>query len=108
LDFGTVKAFLLNSHSHIILGILANALLAPVEDVFFGIYALVSVNREGDTNTPDDAAFYAKLYNILNSSLAKSYWVQTNGSVSFPTFIYRNILIILHLQLARWGRHVEK
>jgi len=85
-----------------------------VEDVFFGIYrwldrhpseaVLVSINREGDTGTPDDAQFYDKLYNILNSPLAKKYWVQTNGAVSFPSFIYRNILIIRHFQLGTLGK----
>ena len=61
LDFGTVKAFLLDSHSQLILGTLADTLLAPttrVEDVFLGIYrwldhhpseaVLASINREGD------------------------------------------------------------
>jgi 1-phosphatidylinositol phosphodiesterase len=62
-----------------------------VEDVFFGLYnwldrhsteaVLVSINHEGNTGTPDDAAFYEKLYNILNNPLAKKYWVQANGAV---------------------------
>ena len=72
----------------------ARALLAPstrLEDVLFAIYLwlsyhpteaiLVSINREANTGTPDDAAFYEKLYDILNSPLAKRYWVQTNGTV---------------------------
>ena len=72
----------------------ARALLAPstrLEDVLFAIYLwlsyhpteaiLVSINREANTGTPDDAAFYEKLYDILNSPLAKRYWVQTDGTV---------------------------
>jgi len=63
-----------------------------MEDVFFALYkwldnhpteaVLVSMNHEGGTGTPDDSALYVKLYNILNSPLAKKYWVQTNGTVS--------------------------
>ena len=73
----------------------AKALLSPttrMEDVFFALYkwldnhpteaVLVSMNHEGGTGTPDDSALYVKLYNILNSPLAKKYWVQTNGTVS--------------------------
>lgn len=72
----------------------ARALLSPttrVEDVFFGIYnwldhhptetVLVSINHEANTGTPDDAAFYEKLYSIFNSPSAQKYWVQANGIV---------------------------
>ena len=124
LDFGTVKATLLDLYLQLILGPLANALLAPttrVEDVFFGIYhwldrhpseaVLVSINREGNTGTPDDAAFYEKLYNILNSPLAKKYWIQTNGTVRFRMFITfeKKILIIFYSpSVGHLGRGARK
>jgi len=81
---------------------LANALLSPttrVEDVFFSLYnwldkhtteaVLVSINHEGGTGTPEDSAFYVKLYNILNTPLAQKYWVQANGTVSY---LYQSVL----------------
>jgi 1-phosphatidylinositol phosphodiesterase len=74
---------------------IAQALLSPttrLEDLFFALYnwldkhqseaVLVSVNHETGTGTPEDSAFYIKLYNILSSPLAQKYWVQTNGTVS--------------------------
>ena len=74
--------------------LLAEALLAPdtrMEDLFFALYnwlnnhpteaVLVSINHEGGTGTPEDAALYVKLYDILNTPLAQNYWVQTNGTV---------------------------
>ncbi|PPQ74667.1 hypothetical protein CVT24_003824 [Panaeolus cyanescens] len=70
------------------------ALLSPttrMEDVFFALYdwlnkhpteaVLVSMNYEGGGGRPEDAALYEKLYNILNTPLAKQYWVQTNGTL---------------------------
>ena len=73
---------------------IAKALLAPttrVEDVFFALYKwldahpteaiLGSIKYEGGTGTPEDSAFYEKLYNVLNSPLAQKYWVQANGTV---------------------------
>jgi 1-phosphatidylinositol phosphodiesterase len=72
----------------------AQALLSPttrLEDLFFALYnwldkhqseaVLVSINHEANTGTPEDSAFYIKLYNILSSSLAQKYWVQTNGTL---------------------------
>ncbi|KAF9562046.1 PLC-like phosphodiesterase [Agrocybe pediades] len=72
----------------------SQALLSPttrVEDVFFALYnwldkhsteaVLVSINHEGGTGTPEDAAFYVKLYSIFNTPLAQKYWVQTNGTL---------------------------
>ncbi|KAH9475852.1 hypothetical protein JR316_0011412 [Psilocybe cubensis] len=62
-----------------------------MEDVLFSLYkwldnhpteaVLVSVNYEGGTGTPNDPAFYIKLYDILNTPLAQKYWVQTNGTL---------------------------
>ncbi|KAF9527469.1 PLC-like phosphodiesterase [Crepidotus variabilis] len=72
----------------------SQALLAPttrVEDVFFALYKwldshpteaiLASIKYEGGSGTPEDSAFYEKLYNVLNSPLAQKYWVQTNGTL---------------------------
>ncbi|KAG6849139.1 hypothetical protein H0H93_011002 [Arthromyces matolae] len=72
----------------------AQALLAPntrMEDVFFGLYSwidkhpteavLVSLNYEGSTGTPNDAALQEHLYDIFESDLAKKYWVQGNGTL---------------------------
>jgi 1-phosphatidylinositol phosphodiesterase len=70
------------------------ALLAPtttVEDVWFGLYSwldqhpteavLISLNYESGTGTPRDLKLEQHIYDIMTSSLASKYWVQTNGSV---------------------------
>ncbi|KAJ7671852.1 PLC-like phosphodiesterase [Mycena rosella] len=72
----------------------SQALLAPtttVEEVFFGLYSwldkhpteaiLISLNYESGTGTPDDAKLQQHIYNIMSSSLASRYWVQTSGSL---------------------------
>ncbi|KAF5309855.1 hypothetical protein D9619_010349 [Psilocybe cf. subviscida] len=72
----------------------SQALLSPttrLEDLFFALYnwldkhtseaVLVSVNHESGTSTPEDPAFYIKLYDILTSPLAQKYWIQTNGTL---------------------------
>ncbi|KAF5381734.1 hypothetical protein D9615_005397 [Tricholomella constricta] len=72
----------------------SEALLAPhttLEDVLFGFYSwldkhpteavLVSMNYEGGTGTPNDAALQEHLYNLFQSNLAKKYWVQSNGTL---------------------------
>ncbi|KAJ7273127.1 PLC-like phosphodiesterase [Mycena rebaudengoi] len=72
----------------------SQALLAPtttVEDVWFGFYSwldkhpteavLISLNYEGGTRTPRDLKLEQHIYDILTSSLAERYWVQTNGSL---------------------------
>ncbi|KAF8066685.1 PLC-like phosphodiesterase [Lyophyllum atratum] len=72
----------------------SKALLAPhttLEDVLFGLYSwldkhpteavLVSMNYEGGTGTPNDAALQEHLYNVFQSDLAKKYWLQTNGTL---------------------------
>ena len=71
-------------------------MLAPhtvIEDVFFGLYnwldnhpteaVLVSINFEGGTGTPNDAQFQTHLYDVFNGSLAKRYWLQSNGTVCY-------------------------
>ncbi|KAJ7474264.1 PLC-like phosphodiesterase [Mycena latifolia] len=70
----------------------SQALLAPtttVEDVFFGFYSwldkhpteavLISLNYESGTGTPNDAKLQQHIYDIMSSSLASRYWVQTSG-----------------------------
>ncbi|KAF9044279.1 PLC-like phosphodiesterase [Panaeolus papilionaceus] len=70
------------------------ALLSPttrMEDVFFALYdwlnkhpteaVLVSMNYEPGGGRPEDSALYEKLYNILDTPLAKQYWAQTNGTL---------------------------
>lgn len=92
----------------------AQALLSPtttLEDVLFGLYSwldnhpteavLVSMNHEGGTGTPDDAALQEHLYNIFNGDLAKRYWVQANGTVRAPT---PSIFFILIISAARHPR----
>ncbi|KAJ6614943.1 PLC-like phosphodiesterase [Mycena sp. CBHHK59/15] len=72
----------------------SQALLAPtttVEDVFFGFYSwldkhpteavLISLNYETETGTVDDLKLQQHIYNIMSSSLASRYWVQTSGSL---------------------------
>ncbi|TFK99114.1 PLC-like phosphodiesterase [Pterulicium gracile] len=68
------------------------ALLAPttrVEDVLYGFYRwldlhpsealLISIKYEDGPGRVYDAEFQQKLYNVLDSDVAKRYWVQTNG-----------------------------
>ncbi|KAJ7491264.1 PLC-like phosphodiesterase [Mycena latifolia] len=70
------------------------ALLAPtttVEDVWFGFYSwldqhpteavLISLNYESGTGTPRDLKLEQHIYDIMTSSLASRYWVQTSGSL---------------------------
>ncbi|KAJ6547001.1 PLC-like phosphodiesterase [Mycena capillaripes] len=72
----------------------SQALLAPtttVEDVWFGFYSwldqhptetvLISLNYESGTGTPRDLKLEQHIYDIMTSSLASRYWVQTNGSL---------------------------
>ncbi|KAJ7915504.1 PLC-like phosphodiesterase [Mycena leptocephala] len=72
----------------------SQALLAPtttVEDVWFGLYSwldqhpteavLISLNYESGTGTPRDLKLEQHIYDIMTSSLASKYWVQTNGSL---------------------------
>ncbi|KAJ7724183.1 PLC-like phosphodiesterase [Mycena maculata] len=72
----------------------SQALLAPdttVEDVWFGFYSwldqhpteavLISLNYESGTGTPRDLKLEEHIYDIMTSSLASRYWVQTNGSL---------------------------
>ncbi|KAF7353661.1 PLC-like phosphodiesterase [Mycena venus] len=72
----------------------SQALLAPtttVEDVWFGFYSwldqhpteavLISLNYESGTGTPRDLKLEQHIYDIMTSSLASKYWVQTNGSL---------------------------
>lgn len=73
------------------------ALLAPttrVEDVLYGFYRwldlhpsealLISIKYEDGPGRVYDAEFQQKLYNVLDSDVAKRYWVQTNGVVRRP------------------------
>ncbi|KAF8191413.1 PLC-like phosphodiesterase [Mycena galopus ATCC 62051] len=72
----------------------SQALLAPtttVDDVWFGFYSwldqhpteavLISLNYESDTGTPRDLKLEQDIYNLMTSSIASEYWVQTNGSL---------------------------
>ncbi|KAJ7837031.1 PLC-like phosphodiesterase [Mycena olivaceomarginata] len=72
----------------------SQALLAPtttVEDVWFGLYSwldqhpteavLISLNYESGTGMPRDLKLEQHIYDIVTSSLASKYWVQTNGSL---------------------------
>lgn len=70
------------------------ALLSPttrMEDVFFGFYSwldkhpteavLISLNIEGGTGTQNTEFLQQHVYDILQSDLARSYWVQANGTL---------------------------
>ncbi|KAJ7684589.1 PLC-like phosphodiesterase [Mycena polygramma] len=72
----------------------SQALLAPtttVEDVWFGFYSwldqhpteavLISLNYESGTGTPRDLKLEQHISDIMTSSVASQYWVQTNGSL---------------------------
>jgi len=72
----------------------SQALLSPtttVEDVWFGFYSwldehpteavLISLNYESGTGTPRDLKLEQHIYDIMTSSLASRYWVQTTGSL---------------------------
>ncbi|EDQ98741.1 uncharacterized protein LACBIDRAFT_335698 [Laccaria bicolor S238N-H82] len=71
-----------------------HSLLAPtttMTDVFFGLYqwlnkhpteaVLVSINHESGTGTPYDAKIQEMVYDIINSDIGNTYWVQTSGSL---------------------------
>ncbi|KAJ6509094.1 PLC-like phosphodiesterase [Mycena vulgaris] len=72
----------------------SQALLAPtttVEQVFFGLYSwldkhpteavLISLNYESGTGTVDDVKLQQHIYDVMSSSLASRYWVQTSGAL---------------------------
>ena len=63
----------------------------------------MSINHEGGTGTPEDAAFYEKLYDILNSQVAEKYWVKANGTVCDPIFTVNTIWSLIQLQLGTLG-----
>ncbi|EIM82925.1 PLC-like phosphodiesterase [Stereum hirsutum FP-91666 SS1] len=73
----------------------SQALLSPttsIEDVFFGFYSwldkhpteavLISLQYESGTGTENTEALQVHMYNLLNSDLAKKYWVQANGTLN--------------------------
>ena len=85
----------------------AAALLAPtttMTDVFFGLYqwlnihpteaVLVSINYEGGTGTPYDAKIQEMVYDIINSDIGKTYWVQTSESVRSILLFYFDCVVL--------------